>query len=83
MGVRKIRFTIGLMAGIALALCVLDPWGNYLDCTVAEAVQPRVLRPMNLTKKAFLPIEKSTARLDSGAFRATTRCVDGSYSRRT
>jgi thiol-disulfide isomerase/thioredoxin len=55
MGVRKIGFTMGLMAGIALTLGVLDLWGNYLDRTIAEAALPRVLRPMNLTKKAVSP----------------------------
>ena len=55
MAMRRIGFTIGLVTGIALTLIVLDLWGKYLDRTVSEAAQPRVLRPMRPTQEAGFP----------------------------
>jgi thiol-disulfide isomerase/thioredoxin len=55
MAIRKIGFTTGLLAGIALALIVLNLWGKYLDRTISEAAQPRILRPMRPTQEAGFP----------------------------
>ncbi|SRR5712664_1418315 len=55
MAIRKIGFAIGLVAGIAFTLIVLDLWGKYLDRTISEAAQPRVLRPIRLTQEAGFP----------------------------
>jgi len=55
MAIRKIGFTIGLVAGVALTLFVLNLWGKYLDRTISEAAQPRVLRPMRPTHEAVFP----------------------------
>jgi len=55
MAIRKIGFTIGLVAGVALTLFVLNLWGKYLDRTISEAAQPRVLRPMMPTHEAVFP----------------------------
>jgi thiol-disulfide isomerase/thioredoxin len=52
MAIRRIGFTVGLVAGIALTLIVLDLWGRYLDRAISEAAQPRVLRPMRPTREA-------------------------------
>ncbi len=55
MPIRKIGFTIGLVTGIAATLVVFDLWGKYLDRTISEAAQPRVLRPMRPTHEAGFP----------------------------
>jgi thiol-disulfide isomerase/thioredoxin len=55
MAIRKIGFTVGLVAGVALTLFVLNLWGKYLDRTISEAAQPQVLRPMRPTHEAVFP----------------------------
>src|SRR5205807_7802170 len=55
MATRKIGFTIGLVAGVALTLIVLGLWGRYLDRTIYEAARLRVLLPMRPARVAVFP----------------------------
>src|SRR5271170_1291972 len=55
MAARKIGFAVGLLAGVALTLVVLQLWGEYLDRTISEAAQPRGLRPVRHNQEAVFP----------------------------
>lgn len=52
---KGMAFPIGLAAGIALTLIVLTLWGKYLDRTIYDAAQPRILRPMKSTQEVIVP----------------------------
>ncbi|SRR6266404_2463862 len=55
MAIRKVGFTIGLVAGVALTLILLNLWGKYLDRTIVDAAQPRILRPMRRIQETVFP----------------------------
>ena len=60
MAINKIGFTVGLAAGIALTLVVLNAWGRHLDRTISDAAQPQILNPMRTTPEIVFPTSSKT-----------------------
>ena len=60
MASNRMGFTIGLVSGLALTLIGLDLWGKYLERTIVDAAQPRVLRPMRRIQETVFPASSTS-----------------------